>query len=184
MDSSMANVVSSQTPFGLYSSFKGSNVATKGAVKVVSSKGIVYADRSEITRGSDLIGKYKVTFSKATTEHGGQASKAGSRQVLSSIKVLEPNCVCTQSYLMAGVFDDQKSANNLADYLRTRFVRFLLLQAITSQDLSRDKFCFVPAQPFDQSWTDGKLYKKYHFTIEEIALIESMVRSIENGGAE
>jgi site-specific DNA-methyltransferase (adenine-specific) len=40
-------------------------------------------------------------------------------------------------------------------------------------------YSFVPIQDFNESWTDEKLYKKYGLTAEEIAFIESMVRSME-----
>ena len=64
-------------------------------------------------------------------------------------------------------------------YLKSKFVRFLILQAITSQDLSKEKFCFVPLQDFNEEWTDEKLYKKYGLTQEEIDFIESMIRPME-----
>ena len=181
MGDSMATVVSSQTPFGLHSSFRGSEKPSPGAVKVLTSRGMVYAEREAVTRNADKINTYKVTFSKATTEHGGQANKSGLRQVLSSIRVIGPKCVCTQSYLLAGTFNDEGSASNMANYLRTRFVRFLLLQAITSQDISKDKFCFVPTQTFDRPWTDAQLFEKYGLSADESDLISSMVRPIENG---
>jgi hypothetical protein len=62
---------------------------------------------------------------------------------------------------------------------RTKFVRFLVLQAVTSINLSKDKFQFVPLQDFSKSWTDEELYAKYGLTEDEIAFIESMIRPME-----
>lgn len=62
-------------------------------------------------------------------------------------------------------------------YMKTKF--FLLLQALTSINISKDKFSFVPMQDFSKSWTDEELYVKYGLTDEEIAFIESMIRPME-----
>ena len=67
-------------------------------------------------------------------------------------------------------------AVNCMEYLKTKFVRFLLQQLITGQHLSADKFRFVPLQDFTHSWTDEMLYKKYKFNEEEILFIESMIK--------
>ena len=36
-------------------------------------------------------------------------------------------------------------------------------------------YAFVPDLPFDQEWTDAKLYERYGLTEEEVAFIESQV---------
>ncbi len=157
----LESTVSSQTPFGLYTNFKGKNNSFKNSLKVYSSSGIQYVEKDDIKKSNSIINKWKVIFSKATSEHGGQVGKSGKRRVFSTINILEPNSICTQSYLIADTTDSLHEAENLYNYLKTFFVRFLLLQATTSQDLSKAKFCFVPTQNFDEQWTDEKLYKKY-----------------------
>lgn len=59
------------------------------------------------------------------------------------------------------------------------FVRFLLLQALSSIYITKNVFQFVPLQDFSHPWTDEMLYKKYGLTQEEIAFIESMIRPME-----
>ena len=54
-----------------------------------------------------------------------------------------------------------------------------MLQALTSINISRDKFCFVPMQDFSKPWTDEELYKKYGLTQEEIDFIENMIKPME-----
>ena len=175
----MSEIVSAQTPFGFHTSYRGNKKTKENHVNVLTSKGWVKCERDEVTKGQEVIDKYKVIFTAATTEHGGQANKSGIRKVLSSLQIIKPNSICTQSYLVGGSFISQQEASNLVSYCSTRFVRFLLFQAITSQHISRDKFCFVPIQDFNESWTDEKLYKKYGLTQEEIAFIESMIRPME-----
>jgi site-specific DNA-methyltransferase (adenine-specific) len=40
---------------------------------------------------------------------------------------------------------------------------------------------WVPIQPWDRTWTDAALYKKYRITQDEQAFIESMIRPMELG---
>ncbi|MBK9043191.1 MAG: hypothetical protein IPN97_08375 [Saprospiraceae bacterium] len=61
----------------------------------------------------------------------------------------------------------------------TKFTRFLVSQLSFSQDITKDRFAFVPIEDFSESWTDEKLYKKYGLTEDEIAFIESMIRPME-----
>ena len=93
--------------------------------------------------------------------------------------VLKPNEVCSHSYLIIGLFNNEKEAKNLRIYLHSKFVRFLILQTMSGIDLSKERFMFVPMQDFTQSWTDEKLYKKYGLDEKEIEFIESMIRPME-----
>ena len=138
-----------------------------------------YVRRDDISRHKEWIDKYKVIFSKATCEHAGTPDKTGRYRVFSTMKVLFPKEVCTQSYLVGGVFDNQVEANNYISYLKTAFVRALMLPTLTSQDISAEKFQFVPLQDFTRPWTDEELYAKYDLTDEEIQFIESMIRPME-----
>ena len=67
----------------------------------------------------------------------------------------------------------------MALYMRTKFVRFLLLQAAASINLSKATYYFVPLQDFSHPWTDEMLYQKYGLTDEEVTFIESMIRPME-----
>lgn len=115
-------------------------------------------------------------ISKTTAEHAGEPDKEGKFKVLSTMKVLQPKEVCTFSYFLIGGVNNLKECRNLINYLKTKFARFLVLQAVSSINLTKDKFCFVPQQDFSKEWTDNALYKKYSLTKEEISFIESMIR--------
>lgn len=62
--------------------------------------------------------------SRITYEHAGEPDKDGKLRVLSKIEVLQPQEVCTDSYLVIGSFETSIEAENLANYLRTKFARF------------------------------------------------------------
>lgn len=175
-ESSISSMISTQTPFGFVTTFRGRENKRKNDVVLYTSGGITYVTSNEIKWNIQWVEKYKVIFSKATCEHAGTPDKNGMYRVFSTMKILKPNEICTQSYLVGGVFDTLKEADNYLGYLKTRFVRGLILPTLTSQDLSADRFCFVPLQDFSKPWTDEELFKKYNLTDEEIQFIESMIK--------
>lgn len=169
----VSDLVGSRNPFGFPSSFRGKE---SGQAVIFSSKGRGYVQLNEITQGKNIIKDYKVMISKVTSEHAGEPDKNGMFSMLSTIQILEPNEICTDSYLIAFHSNSKEEAINFRDYMCTKFFRFLLLQAVSSINLSKDKFCFIPQQNFSLSWDDDKLYKKYALNKEEINFIENMIK--------
>ncbi len=178
-EGTISHFVSTQTPFGFITTYRGRAKKNEGDIDLYTSGGVTYVTREEVKRHSEWIDKYKLIFSKATCEHAGTPDKTGRYRVFSTMKILEPTEICTQSYLVGGVFDSMEETKNYMTYLQTAFVRVLILPTLTSQDISADKFQFVPLQDFSHPWTDEMLYKKYGLSEEEIAFIESMIRPME-----
>ena len=58
-------------------------------------------------------------------------------------------------------------------------MQYVIVETLTTQNISKDKFQFVPLQDFSHPWTDEMLYKKYGLDDNEIAFIESMIRPME-----
>ena len=125
-----------------------------------------------------MASRYKVIITYAMSG-GNKPGSDGKYQILSSLMTLGRNEVCTETYLVVSAFDNQDKADGLISYLKTKFVRFLLLQALSSIHITKSSFQFVPKQDFNEQWTDEKLYAKYGLTEEEIAFIESMIRPME-----
>ena len=175
----ISTIVSSIDPFGFPTSKRGSKKDFKDSVKIISSDGIGFVHYNDINQGLDLVGKYKVIVSQTTSEHAGEPNKDGKYKLLATVKILSPKEICTFSYIVIGGFDIKSKAQNLKSYLLTKFARFLILQAISSIHISREKFLFLPIQDFSEPWTDTKLYKKYGITEEEIAFIDSLIRPME-----
>mgnify|MGYP000770009000 FL=1 len=118
-------------------------------------------------------------MSYLTYDHAGRPDKNGQRRIFSTMDILPPETVCTETYIVIDCFDTEQEAKNLMAYLKTRFVRFLVAQLAATQHLSKATFGFVPVQDFTEEWTDEKLYKKYKLTEDEIAFIESTIRVME-----
>ena len=151
-------------------------------VRLLSSQGKGYFPLSKTIDKEGIIDKYKVIITYAMSG-GNKPSSEGNYQVVSSLQILNPNEVCTETYLILGVFDDVVSAKNMMTYVQTKFFRFLLLQSLTSIHITKDSFQFVPCQDYNEKWDDAKLYEKYALSPEEIELIESMIKPMDaNGG--
>ena len=169
----MESVVSSRMPFGLESKVKPRK---KGDLTIVTSSGTGKISHDMITKGEELIPKWKVLLSKASSDHGGQPSKDGTRRIFSVVEVLPPNAVCTETYLIVGGYETKKEAENMVQFLKTRFCRFLVSTILLTQNITKSKFMFVPKLSMEETWTDNKLYEKFDLTDREIKFIESLIR--------
>lgn len=137
--------------------------------------------RSEITTGVEMIDKWKVISSRSGHDHAGNPGKDGKRRVLSKIDILPPGTICTETYLVIGVYEEETQAKNLISYMHTRFFRFLLSLFMYSHSITKDTYMFVPILDMNTHWTDGMLYERYGVTGEEISFIESKIRPMEVG---
>lgn len=176
---SFSTLVDSRNPFGIASNFRGQEKDFKGSLSLFSSEGVSYIKRELVTSGSSKIGLYKLMVGRIISEHAGEPDKNGQMKILSTIRVLSPNEVCTDSYLCVGEFQNEKDALNVQSYLKTKFVRFLIMQALSSINLSKEKFYFIPLVDFSKNWSDISLYKKFNLSTEEIDFIESTIKEME-----
>lgn len=178
-EKSMSEQVSSRKPFGLPTNARPMK---RGDLILRWNNGEGPYVRKDVMIGTEMIDKWKVITSKVSYDHGGQPDKNGMRKVLSIVDILPPKTICTETYIVAGVFENRVEAERLAQYLRTRFVRFLIAQLSFSQDITKDRFFFVPTLKMNTQWTDDKLYKRYDLTKDEVAFIESKIRPMEANG--
>lgn len=173
-------IISPLMPFGLSTKERGHATRRTNDLLLHSSNGISYIDQEKVLKGNDLISCYKVMMSKTSAEHAGEPGKDGKFKVFtSSMKVIGPNEVCTHSYFLIGKCQTREEAECIESYLKTKFVRFLVMLSMSAINLSKLVFGFVPMQDFSKPWTDTELYEKYGLTDEEIAFIESMIKPME-----
>lgn len=176
-------IVSTQKPFGLRTYV---TPLSDGDITLKYNKGKGPYQSSLIEIGKSMIPQWNVIISCLTAEHAGQTDKEGRKKILSSLDLLRPNEICTETYMVVGSYDTEQEAINLTFYLRSRFTRFLISQLAATQHLSKEKFALVPVQDFtagsDIDWSksieeiDAQLYAKYNLSDEEIAFIESMIK--------
>lgn len=176
---SMSLIVKPYSYFSIRSFERGTLRKTlQNDVFLLSSQGKGYYAYSKIIDKDKILDQYKVIITYAMSG-GNKPSSDGMYQVVSSLQTLEPNEVCTETYLVLKTFNNKEQANNMEIYVRSKLFRFLLLQALTSIHITKESFLFVPQQDFSKPWTDEELYAKYGLTDDETAFIESMIKPME-----
>lgn len=182
---SLASRVSPIQPFSLRTDFRGAETASGMAdpVRLYQSGGQAWIERSAVPRNADWIDSWKVFLSSTASEHGGQTDKSGTRRVFSRIIKGAPGTACTETYLVAGLWETESESDHYAAYLRTKFVRFLVSLRTNTQHLYSQRFAFVPDLPMDRVWTDDLLYEKYRLEADEIAFIEATIKAMPDQDA-
>lgn len=139
-----------------------------------------YVRRDYIREVENLDG-YKVFMAKAngTGAYG---------ETLTPPIVGEPAVGNTESFISIGNFCTGSEASALMKYISTKFVRALLGALKTTQDITPEKWKFVPQQDFSEAsdidWSlsvediDALLYKKYNLTDTEIRFINEKVQAM------
>jgi len=168
--------VSSRKPFGFGSNFRDFKKTEKpGLIKIYMSDGVGWVTKDQVTANQNWIGKWKVIIGKAYGERGAYPYK-----IISAPRIFEPNSVCSETYLVCGVFNTKKEAVALVGYMKTRFFRFMLALQKNTQNITKDKFSFVPQIDLSKDWLDKDLYKHFGVTKEEQEFIESIVRDLSD----
>lgn len=184
---SLSEIIAPYKPFGLRTYERGAeNRQSSNDLILHSSKGESYISRSEVKSSMDYIDSFNVITGKALSGHLGETDENGQVKVLATTKIIGKGEVCTESYIAIGKFQNQIEAEALLKFISSRFARFLLLQALPTLDIRKERFVFVPNQNFtaesDIDWSqpvegiDRQLYRKYGLTDDEIAFIESMIK--------
>lgn len=82
-------------PFLIRSYEFGKKEEFEDSLKMLSSKGFSFVEKSKVSKNETLIDKYKIICSKVTAEHAGEADKNGQYRILSSLQLLNPQEICT-----------------------------------------------------------------------------------------
>ncbi len=173
------NIVYSRNVFNLNSNEIGHKEQKNDDLTLYSLKGVSYINKDKVTDKENLINSYSVMMTKAMSG-GNKPSSNGDYLVISNtMRILMPKEVCTETYLCIGKYDNFNEAHNLNNYLKTKFFRFLLLQALSSINISKEKFLFIPILDFKKTWTDKDLYERYGLNNNEIDYIESLIKEMK-----
>ena len=93
---------------------------------------------------------------------------------------MPPGTCCTESFLVLYSSDNEDEIKSFRTYLYTKTVRFLLLQCVVSQDVTREKFRFVPdLGKYNGVYTDELLCQKWGITAEEWEYIDSKISEVD-----
>ena len=139
-----------------------------------------YISAKKVLKNADIVDKYKVIIGKVVPRNGevGVDPAVGYRAI-TTVHIVAPGQVFTESYLLLATFDSLKLAENFAKFMTCKFPRFVLHETYSSMNITKGNFRFVPSLDFNKSWTDAELYKRYHCSEAERKMIDSMIRPLE-----
>ncbi len=182
----MDDVVYARNVFGIASDVRGQTKRDDThTIKLYSSEKsnsmmTTFIREEDVAKEKGLINKFKVIMGKVVPRGGevGIDPSVGYRAI-TTVQVLYPNSVFTDSYLLLAAFDKELEAVNFAKYMTLRFPRFLLHETYSSMNISKGNFRFVPFLDYNQEWSDEMLFKKYECDTEEIDMIMGVMRPLE-----
>lgn len=174
----IGEVAWSSKPFGLRTNYfeKNTNLdsSDKATVPCLSrGKKIKYASSDDITKNKDKIDLWKVS---AAAVGGGSKGKRRSTIPLNQIFIVEKGCITTETYNIIDVFDKKAQAENLINYLKTDFARYLLGLRKITQHIPRDRWNWVPYMDVKRQWSDKELFAYFSITKKEQEHISSKVK--------
>jgi site-specific DNA-methyltransferase (adenine-specific) len=165
--------VASRNPFGIPSTIiGGSNKNSKDSIKIYTKQQeSSWIEEKHISRNHEWINKYKVIVGKA---YGADVSGPGPYKVINTPIIAEPGSVCSESKLVIGAYKTKAEAIFMAEYMCTKFARFMLNTLKVTQNMTKSTFAHVPQQEYKKKLlTDEFLFKKYNLSPEEIDYIEN-----------
>jgi site-specific DNA-methyltransferase (adenine-specific) len=176
----LSDNISPRKPFGLPTNYtpriKGIPCWFKQRI------GLKFADPLDVQDDKHLLNKWKLLIPRAPIAGQTDFSKPIAFYYEANTRIAKPGECCTETWLVACAFDTKAEVLSFKSYLFTKIVRFLLLQTVMSQDVTRENFYFVPdLGKYEGEYTDELLIKRWGITQEEWKLIDSKIRPMDNG---
>lgn len=169
-----------RNPFGFATNYRGRTDKRPGDIELLTSKGFQYVAKDDVVKNRDIINSYKILIGRLVPSNGElDVNPKDGYKVITDTRMIGPGQINTETYLDIGVFPTKQEALNFDKYLKCKLTRYLLRQAISSLNVTRECFRFVPCEDFTKGWDDTKLYEKYGLTKEEIAVVESTIRPMD-----
>ena len=172
----LSDVVSSRKPFGMPTNYEPKNSGVP--CWFIQRIGLKYARKSDVTDDKGLLNKWKLLIPKAPIAGQTDFSKPVGFYYDGNTRVSKPGECCTESWIVACAFSSKAEVISFKSYLFTKIVRFLLLQAVISQDVTKQCFCFVPdLGKYEGEYTDEMLIKRWGISRDEWEFIDSKIRT-------
>jgi len=170
----LSNVVSSRKPFGLPTNYKPKDNGVP--CWFIQKIGLKYANKADISDEKGLINKWKLLIPPAPIAGQTDFSKPIGFYYEGNTRIAKPGECCTESWIVACAFATKAEVVSFKSYLFTKTVRFLLLQSVISQHVTKQKFSLVPdLGKYEGEYTDELLLKKWDISKEEWEFIDSKI---------
>lgn len=169
--------VSSRKPFGLPTNYMPQEQGIP--CWFIQRIGRKYASENDIDNSKQYLDKWKLLLPKAPIAGQTDFTKPVGFYYDGNVRVAKPGECCTESWIVACAFESEKEVLSFKSYLFTKIVRFLLLQTVVSQDVTKKNFCFVPdLLNYKGTYTDDYLKKLWCITDKEWEYIDSRIADI------
>lgn len=174
-EESFSNLVSPRKPFGLATDFSHYSKEKKVNIdiKLYRVGEQAWISKNDIIRNIEWLDKYKVLVPYASP-----GDDSYPHLILSKPIVALPGEACTETYLVIHPTTSMEISQSISSYLKTKFCRFMILLAKSTQHITQKTYIFVPSQAWDRKWTDKELYIKYKISIEQQSFIDSLIKPI------
>lgn len=171
----LSDVVSSRKPFGLATNYTPKNDGVP--CWFIQKIGLRFADKKDIMDSNNYLEKWKLLIPKAPIAGQTDFTKPVGFYYDGNVRIAKPGECCTESWIVAGAFDSKEEVENYKSYIFTKIVRFLILQTVVSQDVTKKNFGFVPnLKTYNRIYTDEYLREKWNITDEEWEYINSKIK--------
>jgi len=177
-------VVSSSKPFGIRGHHQPSKVGIP--CHFTKKQGLLFVKPEDITDNFKILNKYKLLIPRAPIAGQTDFSKPVGFYYDGNVRIAKPGEACTESWIVAFSSKDLSEVISFKSFLFTKIFRFLLLQTVVSQDVTRNNFQFIPdLGKYEGEYNDEILRQRWDITDEEWNFIDSKIRNIgENETAE
>ena len=173
----LSNRVSSRKPFGLPTNYPPQNSGIP--CWFIQRIGLKYANAKDVDDSRGYLNKWKFIVPKAPIAGQTDFSKPVAFYYERNTKIAKPGECCTESFIVVGAFDTEEEVLAFRSYIFTKTVRFLLLQTVVSQDITKKNYCFVPdLGKYSSNYTDEILRAMWGITDEEWAYIDSRIGEV------
>lgn len=171
------NLISTSRPFGIRGFYKPKK---QGLPCYFTQRiGLKFASEKDITDKFKYLDKWKFLIPKSPIAGQTDFTKPVGFYYDGNTRIAKPGECCTETYLVAFSSDSEEEIKSFKSYLFTKVVRFLLLQRVVSQDVTRKCFAFIPdLEKYEGTYTDKQLCKLWNITDDEWNYIDSRVRNI------
>lgn len=173
----MDETVSPSKPFGLRTFYKPKEQGIP--CQFIQKIGLKYANPKDIEDKNDLLDKWKFLAPRSPIAGQTDFTKPIGFYYDGNTRIVPPGTCCTESFIVLFASDSKEEVESFKTYIYTKVARFLLLQCVASQDVTRDKFRFVPdLGHYEGVYTDEMLCNRWGITQEEWEYIDSKICNI------
>lgn len=177
-DKFLSDRVSSRKPFGLPTNYKPQK---KGIpCWFIQKLGLQFATPDDVNDSWNYLNKWKLLAPKSPIAGQTDFTKPVGFYYEGNTRIAKPGECCTESWIVVGAFDSEDEVCSYKTYIFTKIIRFLLLQTVVSQDVTKKNYCFVPdCGKYSGVYTDEMLRKLWDITDVEWSYIDSRITTIE-----